>query len=205
MATTLRLKTHWHKPEAARSAGQTASAIAFMVWRIARQLIDRLRTAGFAVDPGPMYFGVLRESLVFLALVADRMAWLQLDGEPRAEFTTALVRRLAELLDENETDLLGPPPAGQPSWRDRFIDQFNTLGEHYAEFGFDAKDGPDFGFRRYFGTRLEPLLPEQDRRWVLDQVMVIESPDAVDLVRKGMHGVFSRERGPRRNPALGGD
>lgn len=205
MATSLRLKTHWHKPGAPKSAGQTASAIAFMVWRIARQVIDRLRAAGFDVEPGPMYFGVLRETLVFLAQVADRMAWMQLAPEMRADFTAALVRRLAELLDENETDLLGPPPAGQPSWRDRFIDQFNTLQEHYAEFGFDAKEGPDFAFRRYYGTRLEPLLPEKDRRWVLDQVMVVESPDAVALVQKGMQGVFSGERGPRRNPALGAE
>jgi hypothetical protein len=205
MATTLRLKTHWHQPGTPKSAGQTASAIAFMVWRISRQVIDRLRAAGFDVEPGPMYFGVMRETLVFLALVADRMAWTQLGPEARAEFTTAQVRRLAELLDENETDLLGPAPADGPSWRDRFIDQFNTLSEHYAEFGFSAEEGPDFGFRRYYGTRLEPLLPEKDRRWVLDQVMVVESPDAVALVQKGMQGVFSKERGPRRNPVLGGE
>ncbi|EHR72149.1 hypothetical protein BurJ1DRAFT_3340 [Burkholderiales bacterium JOSHI_001] len=205
MATTLRLKTHWHQPGTPKSAGQTASAIAFMVWRIARQLIDRLRAAGFDVEPGPMYFGVLRETLVFLAQVADRLAWLQLSPEGRADFTAALVRRLAGLLDENETDLLGPPPAGEAPWRDRFIDQFNTLSDHYADFGFNAQDGPDFGFSRYHGSRLEPLLPEKDRRWVLDQVMAVESPDAVALVKKAMQGVFSQERGPRRNPVLGGE
>jgi hypothetical protein len=204
MATTLRLKTHWHKPEAPKSAGQTSSAIAFMVWRITRQLIDHLRKAGFDIEPGPMYFGVMRETLVFLSLVADRLAWLQQTPQARAEFTSALVTRLAELLEENEGDLLGPPPAGQATWRDRFIDQFNALIEHYAEFGFDAEQGPDFAFVRYFGSRLEPLLPEKDRRWVLDQVMATQAPDAVALLKKAMTGVFSKERGPRRNPVLGG-
>jgi hypothetical protein len=202
---TLRLKTHWFKPDAPKSAGQTGSAIAFIVWRVARQMIDRMRAAGFDIEPGPMYFGVLRETLVFLTHVADRVAWQHQGAQARGEFTPALVRRMGELLDENETDLLGPPPVGQPSWRDSFIDQFNLLGEHYAAFGYSEHDGPDFDFRRYFGTRLEPLLPDKDRQWVLDQVMVIESPEAVSLVQRGMRGVFSGQRGPRRNPALGGD
>jgi hypothetical protein len=202
---TLRLKTHWFKPETPRSAGQSASAIAFMVWRVARQLIDRMRAAGFDIEPGPMYFGVLRETLVFLLQVADRMAHGSQLPAQRAEFTGALVRRVAELLEDNEQDLLGPPPAGSGSWRDQFIDQFNLVSGHYAAFGFSEGEGPDFDFRRYFGTRLEPLLPEKDRHWVLDQVMVIESPEAVALVQKGMAGVFSGQRGPRRNPALGGD
>jgi hypothetical protein len=205
MATALRLKAHWHKPEAPKSAEQTSGAIAFMVWRITRQLIDHLRKASFDIEPGPMYFGVMRETLVFLSLVADRLVWLQQTPQARAEFTPALVRRLAELLEENEGDLLGPPPDGQPAWRDLFIDQFNTLIEHYAEFGCSAEHGPNFAFVRYFGSRLEPLLPERDRRWVLDQVMATQAPEAVALLQKAMAGIFSKSRGPRRNPVLGGE
>lgn len=201
---TLRLKTHWFKPEQPKSAGQTASAIAFIVWRVGRHVIDRMRKAGFDIDVGPPYFAVLREWLVFLVLVADRIAHARQAGDDRVAFTTALVLRTAELLQENEGDLLGPVPAGSPSYHERFVDLFNEVSGHYAEFGFDD-EGPDFGFRRYLASRLEPLLPPKDRRWVIDQAMEIEAPEAVVMVRRGMDGVFSRERGPRRASPLGAD
>lgn len=205
MATALRLKTHWFKPEQPKSSAQTASAIAFILWRVARQMIDRMRKADFDIPPGPMYFGILRESLVALCVVADRIAYARQAGDAREAFTHALVVRVAELVDENETEWLGPPPGGQAPWRDLFIDQFNVLSQHYAEFGCDETAGPDFGFQRYLGTRLEPLLPEKDRRWVVEQVMEIELPEAVKLAQRGMVGVFSGERAPRRSSPLGGD
>jgi hypothetical protein len=201
---TLRLKTQWFKPGQPRSAEQTASAIAFIVWRVARNMLDRMRKANFDIDIGAPYFAFLREVLVFLVTVADRIAHAQQTGEAREAFCTALVLRVADLLDENESDLLGPPAPGQPSWRDRFIDQFNELAGHYAEFGWDD-DGPDFAYRRYLGSRIEPLVPRKDQRWVLDQVMDIEAPEAVTLVKRGMQGVFSTERRARRSASMGGD
>lgn len=201
---TLRLKSHWFKPEQPKSAGQTASAIAFIVWRVARNMLEHMRKADFDIDIGPTYFAFLREVLVFLVSVADRIAYAQQAGDARAAFTTALVVRVAELLEENESDLIGAAPSGQAGWRDRFIDQFNELSAHYAEFGY-GEDGPDFAFRRYLGSRIEPLLPPKDHRWVLDQVMEIEAPDAVALVRRAMQGVFSTDKRPRRASALGAD
>ena len=201
---TLRLKTQWFKPGQPRSAEQTASAIAFIVWRVARNMLDRMRKANFDIDIGAPYFAFLREVLVFLVTVADRIAHAEQAGEAREAFCTALVLRVADLLDENESDLLGAPAPGQPSWRDRFIDQFNELAGHYAEFGWD-EDGPDFAYRRYLGSRIEPLVPPKDQRWVLDQVMDIEAPQAVALVKRGMQGVFSTEKRTRRTTSLGGE
>ena len=200
----MRLKTHWFKPEQPKSAEQTASAIAFIVWRVARNMLDRMRKAGFDIEVGPPYFAFLREVLAFLVVVADRIAYARQAGEQRAAFTTALVLRTADFLEENEGDLLGPVAAGEPGYRDRFIDLFNELSAHYAEFEY-RDDGPDFGFRRYLGSRIEPLLPEKDRRWVLDQVMDIEVPEAVTLVERGMSGVFSTEKRVRRDSALSAD
>ena len=40
---------------------------------------------------------------------------------------------------------------------------------HYAEFGWSEAAGPDFAFVRYLRPPPEPLLPEKDRRWVLDR------------------------------------
>ena len=203
MATPPRLKAHWFKPGQANNPAQTGSAIAFIAWRIAGHVIKRQREAGFDIDAGPDYFGVVRELLVFLIAGADRIAFGRLGAEGRTPFTTTLVLRTAELLQENEADLLGPMEGA--SYAERFVEQFNVLSGHYAEFGWHEPDGPDFGFVRYLGHRLEALLPEKDRRWVLDQVMAAEVPEAVDMLARAMDGVFSAEPRRARRGAMSGE
>lgn len=194
MATPLRLKAHWFKPEQAKSPAQNASAIAFIAWRVALNMLKRMRAAGFDIDAGPAYFGFVREVLVFLLAGADRIAYARLGADARTPFTTALVLRSAEILQENEADLLGPIEGA--GYAERFIEQFNTLSAHYAEFAWDEREGPDFAFMRYLGHRLEASVPEKDRRWVIEQVMAAEVPEAVGLLQRAMAGVFSTE--PRR-------
>jgi hypothetical protein len=139
--------------------------------------------------------------LVFFAQILDRMAYERMGPEGRAEFITALVRRLAEVLQENEDGLLGPPPAGTQSYFDEFIDLFNELADHYAEFSF--QDGaPDFAFVRYLGHRIEALMSQKDQRWVVEQMMAAEVPEAIAMLRRGMQGVLSTEpRAPRSRNA----
>lgn len=203
MAVPPRLKAHWFKPEQAKNPAQTGSAIAFIAWRIAGHVIRRLREAGFDIEAGPAYFGVLRELLVFLLAGADRIAYARLGAEGRTPFTTTLVRRAADILEENEVDLLGPLEGA--GYAERFIEQFNQLGAHYAEFGWSETDGPDFAFVRYLGHRLEPLMPEKDCRWVLDQVSAVEVPEAVAMLQRAMDGVFSSEPRRARRAAMSGE
>jgi hypothetical protein len=207
-----RLKSRWFRAGADKSAGQQASAMAFIVWRVARHALDRMRQAGFDVEVGPPYFAFLREVLVFLVALADRIAHARLDSERRAEFTSALVHHLARILQDNEDDLLGPAPPGGPSNAESFVDLVNEVTGHYAEFGADpalpADDAgfhPDFAFLRYFGRRIEPTLPEKDRRWVLDQVMAVEAPEAVGMVQRSMRDLFDPGTRRARRSTVSGD
>jgi hypothetical protein len=93
--------------------------------------------------------------------------------------------------------LLGEPPAGQPSQFDRFIDLFNELSDHYADFGVDAM-GPEFAVVRYLGHRVEMLMPQKDQRWVIDQMMATEVPEALEILQSSIAGVLSTEPRPRR-------
>lgn len=203
MATTLRLKARWFKPGQAANPAQTGSAIAFIAWRVASHAIRRMRDAGFDIDAGPAYFGMLRELLVFLLAGADRIAYARLGAEARTPFTTTLVLRASEILEENEADLLGPVAGA--GYGERFVEQFNVLSSHYAEFGWSEREGPDFAFVRYFGHRLEPLLPEKDRRWVLDQAMAVEVPEAVAMLRRAMDEVFCAEPHRARRETMSGE
>jgi hypothetical protein len=210
----LRIKSHWFKAGEPKSAEQNASAMAFIVWRVAHNMLKRMRGAQFDIDAGARYFAFMREVLVFLIAVVDRTAYRKMDAHTRSGFTTALVLHSADTLAGNETDLLGPCADGG-RYQDSFIDLVNEVSGHYAEFGADVApaDGddafqPDFGFMRYLGSRLEPTLPAKDRHWVIDQVIAIEAPEAVDIVRSAMLDLLSRE--PResrtsRRTSMSGD
>lgn len=217
----MRIKSQWFKDGAAKTPQQNGSAMAFIIWRVAQNTLKRMRAAHFDIDVGPQYFAFTRELLVFLLQVADRMAYERLGADQRVAFVGALVRRMSEVVQDNEVEYLGAPtlahdvrlaaPQGglrdlgrpgvaqaAPSYADTFIDLFNELAEHYAEFGYDAKEGPDFGFVRYLGHRIEPIMPEKDRRWVIEQFMAAEVPEAVGLLQKGMSGIFNTEPRARR-------
>lgn len=202
----LRIKSQWFQTGTAKTPQQTASAMAFIAWRVAQNTLKQMRSAHFDIDVGPQYFAFTREVLVFFTQVLDRMAHESMGPEARAEFITALVQRVAEILKDNEDTFLGAPPVGQPSYYDQFIDLFNELADHYADFGFDAH-GPDFAFVRYLGHRIEALMPVKDQRWVVEQIMAAEVPDAVQILRNAMQGVLSTEpRAPRRaRSATSGD
>jgi hypothetical protein len=208
----LRIKSHWFKAGEPKSAEQNASAMAFIVWRVAHNMLKRMRGANFDVAAGVPYFAFLREVLAFLMAVVDRTAYTKMDAAARTGFTTALVLHCADTLAGNQTDLLGPRSDGV-RWQDSFIDLVNEVSPHYAEFGGDAATAgddeaftPDFGFLRYFGSRLEPTLPDKDRRWVLDQVMAIEAPEAVEIVRSAILDLLSTEaRKPSRRTSMSGD
>lgn len=202
----LRIKSQWFQAGTAKTPQQTASAMAFIAWRVAQNTLKQMRSAHFDIDVGPQYFAFTREVLVFFTQVLDRMAHESMGPQARAEFITALVQRVAEILQDNEDTFLGAPPDGQPSYYDQFIDLFNELADHYADFGFDAQ-GPDFAFVRYLGHRIEALMPVKDQRWVVEQIMAAEVPDAVQILRNAMQGVLSTEpRAPRRTrSATSGD
>ena len=194
----MRIKSEWFRNGATKTPQQTASAMAFITWRVAQNMLKQMRTAHFDIEVGAQYFAFTREVLVFLTQVLDRMAYDRMGAEGRAEFITALVRRLADILQENEDTLLGVPVAGQPSHYDEFVVLFNELADHYAEFGCDTA-GPDFAFVRYLGHRIEALMSAKDQRWVVDQIMAIEVPEAVQTLRRGMAGVLSTEPRPVRS------
>jgi hypothetical protein len=194
----MRIKSQWFKTDTPKTPQEAAGAMAFIVWRVAHNVLTQMRSARFDIDIGPQYFAFMREWLVFLTQVVDRMAHERMEAEERVAFTTALVRRVADHLAENENTLLGVPPPGEESHQGRFIDLFNLLSVHYAEFGHSA-DGPDFAFMRYLGHRIEALMPKKDQYWVVDQVMAIEAPEAVQMLQRSLQGVLSSEpRAPRR-------
>lgn len=174
---------------------ELASVVAAMAWKLAVDSIKRMRTAEYEIDIGQTYYDFVCEYMVFLAHSADRIAYRDLSTEQRVEFTTALAVRIAEIVEENHRMLLRPTEVGE--CKRHVLDLFNRRGQDYAECGFDD-DGPDFSFRRVFAAGMQELLPEKDRLWAIDQVMDIESPEAIKALQKTLGGLFHPEAAKSR-------
>ncbi|GMV03563.1 MAG: hypothetical protein AMXMBFR52_32180 [Burkholderiales bacterium] len=199
----MRLKTHWFRDATPRDPQQIANALSSIVWRSADARLRNLRKGHFEVAAGPHYLQVLVELLVFLTVVADRIALRNQSPEWRQAFTQALVARVGELLQDSFDDLLGPAPGG--GYRRRFIDRFNIRVAEYGEFEYHAH-GPEFALLRCFGDLLMQAMPDaEDRRWALDQAMTVEGPECVDVVEKSMRGLLGLEARPQRRAGEPGE
>ena len=166
--------------------------------------IQVAHAAQFDIDIGTQYFDFVCEYLAFMLHAADRIAYRALDAEKRVAFTTALALKFAEVVEDNRDMLIAEPDPGHS--RHHFIALANLRGADYADFAYDEKDGPDFGFRRFFGSRLLEIVPEKDHAWVIDQIMEIEAPEAVKALEATLAGLFAppgEARRPRRERNIG--
>jgi hypothetical protein len=197
MALRIRNSFHSGRP---RGMAEHASVIAMLAWKLGQESIKRMRDADYDIEVGRGWFDFVCEYLVFLALSADRIAHDDLEPDQRTEFTVALVKRLAEMVEEAREALLPDLTPGQAGRN--FLELYNRRSDEYADFGFDAT-GPDFGFRRCFAACVKETLPEKDRLWAVDQVMEIESPEAIKTLQKTLGGLFHPESGKSRRTRHG--
>lgn len=189
----MRVKSKWFKSGREKTPQEIAGAVAFIIWRIGQNALKNTRKADFDVAVGVQYFAFLSEFLVFLVQVADRIAYGRLSAETRFAFTTALARRVAEILAENQSELLG----GEVSeHRGNFIARLNLRAGEYAECEYGS-DGPSFSFLRYLAHCMLDIVDEKDKSWVIDQMMAVEAPEAVTLLEKAMQSLL--EADPAQN------
>jgi len=198
----MRIKSQWFKSDRKKTPVDIAGVMAFNLWRIADNALKNTRKANFEIAIGEQYFAFLTEFLIFLIQVADRIAYRQLPGDDRVAFTGTLANRVAETLAENQSRLMGDTLARH---KQHFIDNLNQRSGEYADFNYDM-DGPEFAFTRYLAFCMREVMDEKDVEWVIDQMMSIETPAAVDMVESTMKNLFEEEpRQPRTRKITSGD
>ncbi|MDI6748518.1 MAG: hypothetical protein QMD17_15380, partial [Rhodocyclaceae bacterium] len=109
MAIKIRSRFHSGKP---RTPADLAGVVAILAWKLAIEAIKRMRSAEYDIDIGRPYFDFMCEFTVFLAQSADRIAYRELEADDRVAFTTALAKKLAEMVEENRHMLLGEAQPG---------------------------------------------------------------------------------------------
>lgn len=198
----MRIKSSWFKPGREHTPEELAGAVSFVIYRIADNALKNTRKAKFEIAVGTQYFAFLTEFLIFLIQAADRIAYRRLSEDARSAFTSTLANRVAETHAENESRLLGGELA---NCKQHFIDQLNQRAGEYAEFRYD-ESGPEFAFTRYLAYCMNDVMDEKDSGWIIDQMISIEVPEAVEMVEKTFRGLLESEpRAPRHRASVSGD
>ena len=198
----MRVRSQWFNSTRPRTPEDIASAVAFISWRIAQNALQHVRKARFDVEVGPQYFAFLQEFLIFLTQLADRIVFRQYHWHDRVAFVTALAHRMGDILAENQADLLGYPARDS---KERFISLLNERADTYAECSYAPAD-MNFAFVRYLGHSLQSVMHSADQVWIVDQIMAIEAPEAIETLEKALKNLLDdTPREERQGPLTGPD
>ena len=170
-------KTRWRR-KGARTLAERAGMIGANVWKISMEIFKHMEREGFRFGSDRMATDVLAELIAFLVQLADRSVHGRLDDADRATLIGEVARHLAATVENNQLDLFGPG-----EHRRAFIDLLNARFEDYATFEYAGAD-PGYSCLRYLGVKVAEAMAAGDNKWVVEQVMEIEAPEMVRVMKK---------------------
>jgi hypothetical protein len=178
----IRVKSKWNDKDKVRSAEDTGSALAFNLWRIAGANVLHIENEGFQTDTYNQRLDVIAELLAFFVHVVDRMtSEKDYSEDDRKALITAMAMNLAKTMHDNRRDV--NEGKDEVDYKEQFITVLNQRMDEYAGFKFDEGE-PGFQLRRRVGEHVTEVMGEKDKKWVTDQVMEIEIPDALKTFKK---------------------
>ena len=189
MAMPIRVKTVWFKKDGERTADEIASAVATTTWRVADKSVDNLGRANYDIITVERGFKLIAEFLAFLVHYCDRMAYATLPSERRMAVLQAVSHRLGEVMEQNVHSMVGKDDGRD--YKKEFIDFLNRRFEEYAAFEFPEDDKASFPALRFLGLQIRDEMGDNDKTWVMDQIMDIEMPEMMGTVRKSFKGLLS--------------
>ena len=189
MAMPIRVKTVWFKKDGERTADEIASAVATTTWRVADKAVDNLGRANYDIITVERGFKLIAEFLAFLVHYCDRMAYATLPSERRMAVLQAVSHRLGEVMEQNVHSMVGKDDGRD--YKKEFIDFLNRRFEEYAAFEFPDDDKASFPALRFLGLQIRDEMDDNDKTWVMDQIMDIEMPEMMGTVRKSFKGLLS--------------
>jgi hypothetical protein len=171
------VKTRWRK-KGERTLAERAGVIGANVWKISLEIFKHMEKEGFRFGSDRLVTDVMAELIAFLVQLADRAVYGRLSEADRAALIGEVVRHLAATMENNQQDLFGPGEYRKP-----FIDLLNARFGEYAGFEYPGGE-PGYPCVRFFAAKVSDVMASGDNKWVIEQMMDIEAPEMVRLVKK---------------------
>jgi len=189
----LRVKTVWFKKEGERPAEEIATVLASTIWRLADRAIDNLSKADFDIITPQRGFKIIGELTCFLVHYVDRLAFERIDDAKRQDLVSSVGVRLAEIVEQNILDFNGGQRDPEYDYQQGYIDLLNQRMVDYSEFEF-PHDKASFQALRYLSLMIREGMVANDQTWIQDQLMDIELPEMMGMVKKNMDGFYPVNR-----------
>jgi hypothetical protein len=197
----LRLKTVFFKNAGGRSSAEIASVLASTIWRLSDEVVTNLSKWDCDIVTPERGMKILGEMSAFLLHMSDRLAYRRLAEADRARFIQAAGQRLAEIMQDNIRAMVGEDGF---DYKANFIDLINRRGADYATFEC-TPEKPGYPILRYLGLAVREHMLESDQHWVADQIMDIQAPEALGMLKKTVDGLLLPDEPVRRRAAVTGD
>ena len=184
----IRVKNKWNDKNKERTAEDTGSVLSFNFWKIASANVMHMENEGFQTDTHFMRLDVIAEFTAFLVHVVDRViSSKDFSAEDRQALITALALNLAKTMHDNRQDVSDDK---ETDFRAEYIALMNERMSEYSTFTFEEGNQPGFQVRRCVGEHVRDVMGEKDNKWIPDQVMDIELPDAMKAFKRVTRGVL---------------
>ena len=176
-----RIRTGWKNRNKQITLEEFANALSSICWRMSLNAAKNLHAQDFEYRNDGQRLGVIREYLVFLMHCADRLTVAALTPEERQRFMQALAADCQRHFRENSSEI-APGEDHEAGWVSFANDRMGA----YAGTTFpDRVPGYDM-FRLLGASILDIMGHDQTNKWVIDQVMEIDGPEAYDIFVKSM-------------------
>ena len=197
----IRLKTVFFKNAGGRSTAETASVLASTIWRIADEVVTNLSKWDCDIVTPERGMKILGEMAAFLLHMADRMAYGRMPEAERARFIQVAGQRLGEIVQDNIRAMVG---ADGFDYKANFIDLLNRRAADYATFE-STPEKPGYPIMRYLGLAVREHMLDSDQHWVADQIMDIQAPEALGMLKKTVDGLLAPEQARAQRRTVSGD
>ena len=176
----MRIRNKWRSGKKG-SIGENATAAAYIIWQVGLHFTKHLHEEKFEFESDNQRIAVLGEYLHYLSHVVDRLSHDHLTFESRQEFMTVLGNQVARHYQRNSEEILG-----SGDYRQQFLDDMNQRFAQYSRGDFENGE-PGYSARRLLGNSIQEIMGmSQSNRWIIQQVIDIDAPDAAQELIKGL-------------------
>ena len=166
---------------------EKANILAYNIWQISLAGTKNLHEEDYVFTDDAQRVGVIREYLVFLVHVADRMVYGQLDEKDRGVFVNELAQYTANQIQRNTEEIAGPG-----DYKANYLATINERFNEYARGSFE-EDKPGYSLLRMFGENVRQIMgDDQTNKWTIDQIMDVDGPMMVEKMRASLMSIIGQ-------------
>lgn len=172
---------------------EKASILAYNIWQISLAGAKNLHQEDYLFESDTQRVGVIREYLVFLVHVADRMVFDKLNEADRTTFVNELAQYTANQIQRNTEEIAGP---GEYK-----ADYLATINDRFGEYSRGSfEDGkPGYSLLRMFGENVRQIMgDDQTNKWTIDQIMDVDGPLLVGKMTDSFNSIIGQPSAEER-------